>query len=187
MRTPSVWSAQEQLFTSMAYLGVELPNCIMFVKWKIVFALFSPPEYTCRLGGGGGDLDSVDIGYEYTTSIVKKVISVCWRFLTKYSVQDVVIGQFLPRYETWYCDVPVYNERVITAKSLLKQEFSQVDNIHYWKLKGLKHVENLSKDGIHLTDQSQKKFYQSIRGGIIHKSLSLLYLLVISRFVCFRR
>ena len=129
---------------------------------------------------GGNDLDSVDISYEYTTSIVKKDISVCRRFLTKYSVQDVVIGQFLPRYEIWYCDVAVYNERVITANRLLKQELSQVDNIHYWKLKGLKHVENLFKDGVHLTDQSQKKFYRSIRGAIIHKSLSLHYLLVIS-------
>ena len=43
---------------------------------------------------GGNDLDSVDISYEYTTSIVKKVISVCRRILTKYNVQDVVIGQF---------------------------------------------------------------------------------------------
>ena len=87
---------------------------------------------------------------------MKKVISVCRRFLTKYSVQDVVIGKFLPRYETWYSDVAVYNERVITANRLLKQELSQVDNIHYWKLKGLKHAENLFKDGVHLTDQSQK-------------------------------
>ena len=52
---------------------------------------------------------------------------------------------------------------------LLKQELSQVNNIHYWKLKGLKHAENLFKDGVHLTDQSQKKFYRSIRGAIIHK------------------
>ena len=67
-----------------------------------------------------------------------------------------MIGKFLPRYETWYSDVAVYNERVITANRLLKQELSQVDNIHYWKLKGLKHAENLFKDGVHLTDQSQK-------------------------------
>ena len=38
----------------------------------------------------------MDISYGYTTSIVKKVSSVCQQFLTKYSVQDVVIGQFLP-------------------------------------------------------------------------------------------
>ena len=110
----------------------------------------------------------MDISYGYTTSIVKKVSSVCQQFLTKYSVQDVVIGQFLPRHETWYCDVAVYNERVITPNILLKQELSQVDNIHYWKFKGLKHAENLFKDGVQLTDQSQKKFYRSIRGAIIH-------------------
>ena len=86
---------------------------------------------------------------------MERIISVCWRFLTKYSVQDVVIGLLLPRYETWYCDV-VYNERVITANRRLKQEFRQVHNIHYWTLKGLKHAENLFKDGVHLTDQSQK-------------------------------
>ena len=100
---------------------------------------------------------------------MEKNISVCRGFLTKYSVQDVVIGQLLPRYETWYCDVAVYNERVITANRLLKQELCQVDNIHYWKLKGLKLEEKLFKDGVYLTDQSQRKFYRSIPGAIIHK------------------
>ena len=163
----------------MAYLSEGRINKLHHVReMEGHVRLIQPTRIYMQIGGN--DLDSVDISYEYTTSIVKKVISVFWRFLTKYSVQDVVIGQFLPCYETRYCDVAVYNERVITANRLLKQELSQVDNIHYWKLKGLKHVENLFKDGVHLTDQSQKQFYRSIRGAIIHKSLSLLYLLVIS-------
>ena len=129
--------------------------------------LIQPPRMYMQIGGN--DLDSVDISYKYTASIVERIMSVCWRFLTKYSVQDVVIGLLLPRYETWYCDVAVNNERVITANRLFKQELSQVDNIHYWKLKGLKHAENLFKDVVHLTDQSQKKFYRRIPGAIIHK------------------
>ena len=79
--------------------------------------LIQPTRIYMQIGGNA--LDSVDISYEYTTSIVKKVI-LCWRFLTKKSVQDVVIGQVLPRYETWYCDVAVYNKRVITAKQTFK-------------------------------------------------------------------
>ena len=152
VRTPSVWNVQEQLFTYMANLWVELPNCIMLVKWKIM-SPYAAHQNIKQIGGN--DLDSVDIIYKYTKSIVERIISVCQRFLEKYSVKDVVIGQFLPHYETWYCDV-VYNERDITANRLLKQKPRQVHNIHYWKLKGLKHAENLFKDGVHLTDQSQK-------------------------------
>ena len=100
---------------------------------------------------------------------MERIISVCWRFLTKYSVQDV-IGQFLVRYETWYCDVVVYNERVIMANILLKQKLTQVDNIHYWKLKGLKLAENLFKDGAHLTDQSHQK---SIKVSVVLLYISL--------------
>ena len=52
--------------------------------------------------------------------------------------ENIVIGQFLPRYDTRKCNIDTYDERVISANRHLKETLKSDRNIHYWKLKGLK-------------------------------------------------
>ena len=116
---------------------------------------------------GGNDLDSTNLSEEHTKEVVDKVIAISRTFVRSLGVQHVVICQFLPRFKTRNCSVDKYNSRVIEANKHMKQTLIADCNIHYWKLKGLKDIDNF-EDGVHLTDQAQHKYYRSIRGAIIH-------------------
>ena len=96
--------------------------------------------------------------------VVDKVIEYSRTYVHKFGVTRVVICQFLPRYDTRKCIVDTYNKRVISARNIPIAD----KNIHYWKLKGLKDIENF-EDGVHLFELAQHKYYRNIRGAIIHK------------------
>ena len=85
-----------------------------------------------------------------------------------YGVGHVIICQFLPRFDTRQCDIEAYDKSVVTANQHMKSTLQPEANIQYWKMKGLKDSDNF-KDGVHLTDLAQEKYYRCIRGALIHR------------------
>lgn len=126
---------------------------------------FQPDKIIFQIGGN--DLDSANSSDEYTVEVVDKVIEYSRTYVHKFGVTSVVICQFLPRYDTRKCIVDTYNKRVISANIHLKETLQSDKNIYYWKLKGLKDIENF-EDGVHLSELAQHKYYRNIRGAIIH-------------------
>ena len=117
---------------------------------------------------GGNDLDSANLSEDYSRKVVDKIVETCTFYVKDYGVEHVIICQFLPRFDTRQCDIDVYNDCVITANQYMKLTLHSESNIHYWKMKGLKDSENF-KDGVHLSDLAQDKYYRCIRGALIHR------------------
>ena len=82
---------------------------------------FKPSRIVFQIGGN--DLDSIDANYGSAETIIHRIISISNLFLQRYNLEDVIIAQLLTRSQTVHCDLSLYNELVVAANRLLKDEF----------------------------------------------------------------
>lgn len=88
-------------------------------------------------------------------------------------VQHVICLQILHRLPSskHRLNTDVFNDRVNTNYMMLKDLFSNIPHVTFWKHKGLfEHstLQNaLSSDGVHLNHKGYKKYFRNIRAAII--------------------
>ena len=122
---------------------------------------------------GGNDLDTAGIDEEGVRLLILRLINIFSLFRNKYKL-DVYLCQFMFREKTRNVHPVQYNELVISANRLLKEELQSVEHtgIVYWKLKGLKQSASpIFYDGVHLNREcGLPKYYKCIRGAILNRS-----------------
>ena len=114
---------------------------------------------------GGNDLCNT----QNYTSVAASVIAVATFLRTGYGIRKVAICQAIRR--TKVCDAG-YNGRVVLFNIALEEKLaSQLHvGITMWKHRGFwnTNVDFQHRDGVHLNDYGQYKYYKSIRGAILH-------------------
>lgn len=85
---------------------------------------------------GDNDLNSLNLSGEYTQEVVDKIIFLSRTYVHSFGVKNIIIGQFLPRYDTRKCAVATYNDRVISANRYMKATL-QADKNTLLETKGI--------------------------------------------------
>lgn len=146
--------------------GGRITNRLHIQTFESLLGQFHPARVILHISGN--DLDVADLNTDTVKVVIHRLIALSQLFIQRHGVGIVVLPQLLPRDVTRNCSVQQYNDMVIIANRMLKDELKNVSNVHYWKLNGLKQADNLLVDGVHLTRISQAKYYRNIRGAIIH-------------------
>ena len=101
-------------------------------------------------------------------------ICLCAEYLrVGFDVQMVVISQIIFRDVVPY---DTFNQNVVTANSAIKSRVDSLENIYFWRHRGLWNPELPILDhsgrypGVHLNDEGHRKYLRSIRDCIIRVS-----------------
>jgi len=82
--------------------------------------------------------------------IVFKLITFASTIIDRFDVSSVTICQLLIRDKTFKVAPEKYNKLVKEANTLLKKELRGKQNIHYWKITGVKNaLVEIYEDGVH--------------------------------------
>lgn len=146
--------------------GGRITNRFHIQTFESLLRQFQPARVILHISGN--DLDVPDLNMDTVKIVIHRIIALSQLFTERHGVGTVVLPQLLPRGVTRNCSVQQYNDMVIAANRMLKDELKNISHVHYWKLNGLKQADNLLVDGVHLTNTSQAKYYRNIRGAIIH-------------------
>lgn len=123
---------------------------------------YSPSH--CIVHIGGNDLDSAVAAEE----IILRLVTFLSMWQNVHSIGHITVLQLLPRLTTRVISPVVYNQKVIEANQILKEQLQTLPNMSYWKLKGMKGADNtLCDDGVHFSVVGQSKYYRNIRAAML--------------------